>query len=334
MNSHKISIIIPYFQTEGGILKKSVLSVLRQEVVNNYEVIVVDDASPVPAKKELGPLLAENKGLIKIIEQKNTGPAGARNKGIDAVSKDTVYVAFLDSDDQWEASHLKNALFALDKGYDFYYSDFQRHFSNYSRFKNPEYNLKFSPNRHLNIDKQRNLYEFSGSFLDSLLQNNFVGTSTVVYRYEKYPHLRFREEFFNGEDLIFWLELSKLNGKVVFTTNTEAFYGEGINICVGSGWGTPKALKHLQNQIKKNKYIINGFVLNKDQRKIVKRTLHEVRKSFVAALLHEIAKSHKIDCNILLAQLKIDFAIYVFFLPILLRIIYKKYFRQNNDYNK
>ena len=27
MNSHKISIIIPYFQTEGGILKKSVLSV-------------------------------------------------------------------------------------------------------------------------------------------------------------------------------------------------------------------------------------------------------------------------------------------------------------------
>ena len=74
MNNHKISVVIPYFQTEGGILKKSVLSVLRQEDVNNYEIIVVDDASPFPAKKELGSLLAENRGLIKIVEQKNTGP--------------------------------------------------------------------------------------------------------------------------------------------------------------------------------------------------------------------------------------------------------------------
>ena len=81
------------------------------------------------------------------------------------MSKDTVYVAFLDSDDQWEALHLKNAVFALGKGYDFYYSDFKRHFSNYSRFQNPENKLKFLPNRHLKIDKERNLYEFSGSFL-------------------------------------------------------------------------------------------------------------------------------------------------------------------------
>lgn len=326
MNNPKISIIIPYFQMEGGILKKAVLSVLRQEAVNNYEVIVVDDASPVPAKKELRPLLAENKGLIKIIEQKNTGPAGARNKGIDAVSKDTVYVAFLDSDDEWEASHLKNAVFALGKGYDFYYSDFQRHFSDYSRFQYPEYNLKFLPDKHVKIDKERNLYEFSGSFSDSILRNNIVGTSTVVYRYGKYPHFRFREEFFNGEDLIFWLEFSKLNEKVVFSTNIEVLYGKGINICAGAGWGTSEALKQLQNQVKKNKYIMKCIALNMDQRKIVRKTLHEVRCSFIAALLHEIAKSHKINFRILLIQLKIDLETYVYFLPILLRIIYKKYF--------
>lgn len=326
MNSHKISIIIPYFQKESGILKKSVLSVLRQEAVNNYEIIIVDDASPVPAKKELGALLAENKGSMKIVEQKNTGPAGARNRGIDAVSKDTVYVAFLDSDDQWEASHLKNAVFALGKGYDFYYSDFQRYFDDYSRFQYPEHDLKFSPDKHVKIDNERNLYEFSGSFFDAILRNNFVGTSTVVYKYAKYPHLRFREELFNGEDIVYWLELSKLNVKVVFTTNIEAFYGEGINICVGSGWGTSNALKHVQNQIKKNKYILEGFTLNIDQRKFIRGRLKEGRNSFVKVLLHEIANSRKINFNTVLLQLKIDFGTFVFFLTNLLRIIYKKYF--------
>lgn len=326
MNNHKISVVIPYFQTEGGILKKSVLSVLRQEDVNNYEIIVVDDASPFPAKKELGSLLAENRGLIKIVEQKNTGPAGARNRGIDAVSKDTVYVAFLDSDDQWEALHLKNAVFALGKGYDFYYSDFKRHFSNYSRFQNPENKLKFLPNRHLKIDKERNLYEFSGSFFDVILRNNFVGTPTVVYRYEKYPHFRFREEFFNGEDLIFWLEFSKSNGKVVFSTNIEVFCGRGVNICAGFVWGTSKALELIQNQIKVNKYILESFVINIDQRKLIRKKLHEVRNHFVVALLHEAAQTHKINFNILKTQLKIDFETYIYFLPILLRIIYKKYF--------
>lgn len=277
MNSHKISIIIPYYQKRSGILKKSVLSVLRQEAVSNYEIIVVDDASPIPAKKELEHLLVENKNLIKIIEQKNTGPAGARNNGLNAVSKDTVYVAFLDSDDVWDVSHLKNALFALGKGYDFYFSDFQRHFDDYSRFQNPENNLKFLSNKHVKIDKERNIYEFSGSFFDSLLRHNYVGTPTIVYRYEKYSQLRFREELFNGEDIVYWLELSKLDGKVVFTTNIEAFCGEGINICAGAGWGTSNALKRTQNQIKKNKYILEVFNLNIDQREFIRGQLQEGR---------------------------------------------------------
>ncbi|GAX62981.1 glycosyltransferases [Candidatus Scalindua japonica] len=325
MDNNKISIIIPYFQKESGILKKSVLSVLRQKGVNNYEIIVIDDDSPVPAKKDLGSLLADNKSIIKIIEQKNTGPAGARNRGLNSVSKDTVYVAFLDSDDEWEVSHLKNAVCGLEKGYDFYFSNFQRHFSNYSRFQHPDTNLKFSANSHVNIDKEMNLYEFRGSFFDSLLQNNFIGTPTVVYRYENYSNFRFREEFFNGEDLIFWLDFSKLNVKVVFSTNIEVFCGEGINICAGAGWGTSNALKFAQNQIKKNKYILNGFTLNIDQRTLIRGRLKEGRDSFLKVLLHEIANSHKIDFNTLLIQLKIDFGTFVLFLPNLLRIIYNKY---------
>ena len=71
---------------------------------------------------------------------------------------------------------------------------------------------------------------------------------------------------------------------------------------------------------------MESFVLNIDQRKLIRKKLHEVRNHFVVALLHEAAQTHKINFNILKTQLKIDFETYIYFLPILLRIIYKKYF--------
>ena len=49
----KVSVIVPYFQNDEGILKSVVQSAFNQLGDIDYEVIVVDDESPVPAEMEL-----------------------------------------------------------------------------------------------------------------------------------------------------------------------------------------------------------------------------------------------------------------------------------------
>ncbi len=56
----KISVVIPYYQREAGILRKTVLSALCQKGLLNYEIIVVDDESPVTADMEIGNILKAN----------------------------------------------------------------------------------------------------------------------------------------------------------------------------------------------------------------------------------------------------------------------------------
>ena len=68
-------------------------------------------------------LTAEQRERMRVIKQPNGGPGKARNTGLDAVRSGTKYVAFLDSDDEWFEHHLDDAQFALERGFDFYFSD-------------------------------------------------------------------------------------------------------------------------------------------------------------------------------------------------------------------
>src|SRR5712691_8795178 len=96
----KVSVVIPYFQRREGILRNTVLSVLRQKTDAVIQILVVDDQSPVPARTELSEILASQPKSVIVVEQKNAGAGAARNTGLDNVSPDTDYVAFLDSDDE------------------------------------------------------------------------------------------------------------------------------------------------------------------------------------------------------------------------------------------
>jgi succinoglycan biosynthesis protein ExoW len=50
-----ICVVIPYFQRQSGVLRKALLSVAAQQgCTHQVQVLVVDDASPVPAEGELG----------------------------------------------------------------------------------------------------------------------------------------------------------------------------------------------------------------------------------------------------------------------------------------
>ena len=68
-----ITVIIPYFQREPGILVSALNSVLFSEGVRDVKIIVEDDQSPVSAKNELA-TFGFTHFPVTLIEQANAGP--------------------------------------------------------------------------------------------------------------------------------------------------------------------------------------------------------------------------------------------------------------------
>ena len=118
-----ITVVIPYYQREAGILAKALASIAAQQPAGMpVQVLVVDDASPVPAEPELE-ALGTFRNQVHVIRQPNGGPGAARNAGLDHAPAGTRYIAFLDSDDTWSTDHLARATAALGAGYSFYFAD-------------------------------------------------------------------------------------------------------------------------------------------------------------------------------------------------------------------
>ena len=71
LTPNPVAVLIPYFQRQPGILANTVRSVLAQQGFDDYQVIVVDDGSPVPAADELAGI-TEQRDKITMINQQLT----------------------------------------------------------------------------------------------------------------------------------------------------------------------------------------------------------------------------------------------------------------------
>lgn len=99
-----VSVIIPTYNREN-LITKPIRSVLTQSY-QDFEIIVVDDCSTDNTEKVVKSF---NDPRIKYIRhQRNSGPAIARNTGIENASGS--YIAFLDSDDEWLSEKLEKQL--------------------------------------------------------------------------------------------------------------------------------------------------------------------------------------------------------------------------------
>lgn len=97
-----ISVVIPTYNSAAFVVS-AVESVLSQEL-EPAEIIVVDDGSTDDTVDALGPY----RESIRYITQPNSGPAVARNRGVDAAQSD--WIAFLDADDVWVPCKLRKQL--------------------------------------------------------------------------------------------------------------------------------------------------------------------------------------------------------------------------------
>ena len=130
----KISIIIPVYKTEEY-LAKCLDSVLAQ-TFSDFECILVEDGSPDSCSKICDGYAVKD-SRIRVIHQKNSGVASARNTGLDNASGS--WVMFVDSDDWIEPDLLEIAVSAAES----HEADIVQW--NYSPFGQKRYILKYKP---------------------------------------------------------------------------------------------------------------------------------------------------------------------------------------------
>ena len=96
-----VSVIIPTYNRSGLLLEKAIDSVLGQ-TFQDFELLIVDDGS---SDDTVARLNKRYGCRLNIVAMDHQGPAAARNYGIKNTTADLI--AFLDSDDWWEARKLE-----------------------------------------------------------------------------------------------------------------------------------------------------------------------------------------------------------------------------------
>jgi succinoglycan biosynthesis protein ExoW len=289
-NPTPVAVIIPYFQRKPGLLRKAIHSVLTQLTDADIQLIVIDDSSPVPAEAELRDLPEIWASRLTISRVPNGGVSRARNLGLARVRDDRTFVAFLDSDDVWRPGHLARAIRALRSGGDFYFADFERHDWSTSAFARC---VTFHPNEHIPLDDSQGLFRFRGDFFEQVLRNNPIGTSTVVYRFDRFRQLRFEEGLtISGEDILFWLDILYKNERVVFSDQIECDYTAGVNICYDAKWGTEAGIQVSYNDILMLGIVLKRFQVSAELKKRIRNQCETLSTVLVEQVLHRLLRAN------------------------------------------
>lgn len=100
-----VSVILPVFNGER-FLEEAIRSVYAQDGAP-IELLVIDDGSTDSSSEIVGTVAPD----ARVIEQENTGPAAARNRGLSEARGE--YLAFIDADDVWAPNKLSRQLHDL-----------------------------------------------------------------------------------------------------------------------------------------------------------------------------------------------------------------------------
>ncbi len=254
-----IAVIIPYFQTDAGILSRAVDSIASQVLPQDtvVQIIVIDDASPHPASVELAQFSETPTLSLAIMQQPNGGPGQARNCGLDHVKAagNVDFVAFLDSDDIWAPQHLSDALELLERGYDFYCCDNTRPGS-FERFSEDVPVLR---NGGEALAAYAQLHDPAGpklGFAPHALDDQFVTsylshTSTVVVRAQTVRDIRFDPDLRSAsEDRMFWISVALSGARIAISWACNVTCGRGVNLFFSAyDWNSPATVERVGCQL-------------------------------------------------------------------------------------
>jgi succinoglycan biosynthesis protein ExoW len=241
----KLTVIIPFYQKEPGILRRALSSVFAQ-TFSDFDVTIVDDQSPFPIDEELASLPKDQVERITVIRQSNAGPGGARNSGLDAVKPETEFVAFLDSDDVWTTDHLANAYLGMKRfDADCYWASITGGEAFYYHFGIAELETTEQVVRLQESPLIVELPEMSSVMLRNW---SFLHLSCMVLGRRLFESIRFEAKLrLAAEDVLFFCDCVLAADRVILCDAPGAERGEGINIFHGINNDSPQFLEQQFN---------------------------------------------------------------------------------------
>lgn len=325
IDARKVSVIIPFFQRENGILKNAITSIIEQIIPEGWciEIVLVDDGSPCLAQEEIGNIIfPENISLI-FITQANSGVAVARNTGLCAASTQSDIIAFLDSDDTWPNNHISRAVEALNLGFDFSFADNVRvpYHQSYISACAPITNSIISHSKSLD-----GLVEISKNEMLYLLLREFpCQISTVTFRGSLARDIRFDTSLnICGEDTLYLCEVIMKLDRVCFNKHGMVNCGKGVNIFFSHfSWDDPEFLS-----IKRGQLLCHAKIkgINSFPQKAAKYNSMLVRKAWYDFAYHSLRltiKNRRIPEE-LVCSMKEDSGFFIWFpVGIFLRVMEK-----------
>lgn len=202
----EVSVIIPVYNAEKTI-EKTLKALLRQSFKGIYEIIPVDDGST----DETGKILesySKKYSKIKLIHQKNSGPAAARNKGAKK-SKGKILI-FTDSDCIPEKNWIKEMIKPIENrvvGIQGRYKILNKE-SIMARFVQYEFEQRY---------QRTEKFEYI----------DFIGTYSAAYKRDVFMKLDGFDESFpkaSGEDPDLSFRVEKAGYKMVFNPNAVVYH--------------------------------------------------------------------------------------------------------------
>jgi succinoglycan biosynthesis protein ExoW len=287
-----VSVIIPFFQRDPGILTRALTSIHSQLIPDGWavEVIIVDDASPCPADDEVRDLNWKKPLCLKVIRQKNGGVAAARNRGLEEAHHSATLIAFLDSDDIWPSTHLAHAIHAFDNGIDLYFTDNRRtgYHTSYLAECAPETGRALASARH-----ETGVVEIPADQICGLIVKEFpTQASTVVYKRSMAADLRFNTTLrAAGEDVLFFSMLASKAQRIGFDVDNCVECGGGVNMYFGNfEWDSPKCIAIRVDQVLAHRLIGKMVRLSPGSKRLNDKEVIYYRRELAFHVLRNLVK--------------------------------------------
>lgn len=218
-NNTDVSIIIPVYNA-ALLLDRCLDSVFTQTKQYSVEVILIDDGS---TDESIEIIKRRREANIILIQQKNAGPAAARNKGIEKAHGE--FLAFIDADDYWLPNFIDKTIEVLKANTCLVaVSTMQKHII---AGKEPSISPKYSKDCAQTI--------VLDDFFDFWATYNHVCTGSVMMRTEIVKRTGGqRTELRITEDLEFWAYLATI-GQWAFIPEV-LFVSDGGMVAKQIGW--------------------------------------------------------------------------------------------------
>ena len=219
-----ISIVVPVYNA-SRFLDETIKSV-KDQTIDNWELIFVDDCSTDNSEDIIKQYMKDDKRIKYFKQDKNGGPALARNKGID-LSKGN-FLCFLDADDFWDNDKLEKQLnFMKEKNIAFSYTSYE-----FALYNGDKTGKKVKAKEELKYKE--------------VLSNNIISTITVMFNLKlidkeliKMPNLKY------VEDTATWFKILR-NGYTAYgISDIYSYYRRSANTESSNKFKTQKSLWNL-----------------------------------------------------------------------------------------